>query len=372
MIDKARLLRRFLDLTALSSPSRAEGAVAAYVERWAEELGFAVRRDAAHVAFGGECGNLIVTVPNAAPSPVFLSAHMDTVGPCDRVEPRVEDGWVVSSGESVLGADAKAGMAAAMELAQARAGTGEAPIELVFTAAEEAGLLGSRGLDFSALVARRGFVIDSSQPLGTLIGAAPSESVFDAVVVGRAAHAALHPERGVHAGLIAARAISSCAWGRLSPATTANVGSIHAGEETNVITPEARVTGELRSHDEAELLAAEKTVRAAFRDAAAGAGGKVSLRFTRNYCAYTVSPEEPGVAAFAAAAQALGLPFRSVPTQGGSDVNHFRAAGIEAVNLGYGPEDTHTCRERIRVETLEKLGDLLEGVLERLPAPALA
>jgi tripeptide aminopeptidase len=49
---------------------------------------------------------------------------------------------------------------------------------------------------------------------------------------------------------------------------------------------------------------------------------------------------------------------------GGSDANVIAGFGIPTVNLAVGYEDIHTTKERIPVEELEKLADLLVEIVK--------
>ena len=49
---------------------------------------------------------------DAAQEPLLVTAHMDTVVPCDHVSPVLREGVIYSDGTSILGADDKAGVAA--------------------------------------------------------------------------------------------------------------------------------------------------------------------------------------------------------------------------------------------------------------------
>ena len=46
---------------------------------------------------------------------LMLSAHMDCVEPCGGVEPQLKDGIITSVGDTILGGDDKAGIAAILE-----------------------------------------------------------------------------------------------------------------------------------------------------------------------------------------------------------------------------------------------------------------
>ncbi|MDO8596680.1 MAG: hypothetical protein Q7R45_08650, partial [Sulfuricaulis sp.] len=60
-----RLVDQFMAMVKISSPSRQEGAFAAYAQAELEALGFAVEFDDAGAKAGGDTGNLIATLPGS-------------------------------------------------------------------------------------------------------------------------------------------------------------------------------------------------------------------------------------------------------------------------------------------------------------------
>ena len=117
MINRERLTAEFTRLAAIASPSLGEGEISRYLVERLRRLGAEVVMDDAGERAGGECGNLIARFPAAGKGgePLLLSAHMDTVEPCAGVKPVLHDGIFTSAGETVLGADDKAGLAEIIE-----------------------------------------------------------------------------------------------------------------------------------------------------------------------------------------------------------------------------------------------------------------
>jgi acetylornithine deacetylase/succinyl-diaminopimelate desuccinylase-like protein len=110
MIERERILQTFLKLARISSPSGHEEQVAAAITAHLANLGVACEND--------EHGNLLARVPGVG-EPLLLTAHMDTVVPCDHVQPVVRDGVVYSDGSTILGGDDKAGVAIILEVVEA-------------------------------------------------------------------------------------------------------------------------------------------------------------------------------------------------------------------------------------------------------------
>ena len=201
MIDRERLLQSFLALARISSPSGQEAAVAAAIIARLAALGIPCEGDA-H-------GNLLARVPGEG-EPLLVTAHMDTVVPCENVQPVVRDGVVYSDGSTILGADDKAGVAMMLEVAEVlqQDGLAHRPLELLFTVREEIGLEGARLFDKSRLRARQGIGLDAGGDAGVIVVSAPSQDSLYATVRGRTAHAGSEPENGVNAIVAAARGIA--------------------------------------------------------------------------------------------------------------------------------------------------------------------
>src|ERR1700737_1486312 len=110
-----RLVETFIRLAKIDSPSRREAAVARLLVGELQRLGWEAFDDAS----GPDSGNVIARLPgDHALEPVLFTSHMDVVMPCLGVQPKLEAGMLVSDGTTVLGADAKAGVAALLEMAE--------------------------------------------------------------------------------------------------------------------------------------------------------------------------------------------------------------------------------------------------------------
>jgi tripeptide aminopeptidase len=370
--DRQRLLATFIRLARLDSPSRREAPVARLLVDELQHLGWQVADDAS----GPDCGNVIATLPgDEAIEPLLFTSHMDVVMPCHNVQPEVDNDVIVSGGDTVLGADAKASVAALLELAHLLAGEAvprrRPPLEMVFTWGEEVGHLGAKRLDVGRLRARRGYVLDGLTPVGTIIVAAPSYYAFSIRVGGRAAHAGVEPERGVSAITVAAQALNRLPWGRLDEATTANVGTIEGGSARNAVPAEARLEGEVRGHSPATAERAAWAIQAAFESAAADAGAHADVTIDRLYVGYELPATDPvvGLAGRAFAAIDGGGASRLVRSGGGSDANELNANAITACVLGIGAEHCHSVQERIAVSELELLTTWILELVDQAALP---
>ena len=351
-MNESRLLQTLLDLVRIPSPSGQEARVAAYIHDRLSHLGITSALDAS--------GNLLARVPGSG-EPLILTAHMDTVVPCDRINPIVKEGIISSDGTSILGADDKSGITAILEAVESLAETHTAhrPLELVFTVQEEVGLVGAKLLDFDGLSARLAIGLDAEGEQGTIIVQAPSQDSLSVVVHGKAAHAGANPEKGINAIRVAAEAIVAMPLGRIDEETTANIGIIQGGSATNIVPDTVTVRGEARSRNNAKLGAQSARMRAAFEQAAAAAGTSVDLQIQREYSGYSLDEKNPAVQLVSRAMRLLGIEPCLLPSGGGSDANILNNAGIHTVQISTGMQEVHTVQEQIALADIASAAQIL-------------
>jgi tripeptide aminopeptidase len=370
-VSNARLLETFLDLVRIDSPSREEAAVAQYCRGALEDMGFEVSFDDSTAQTASDTGNLIAFHPGRESShTLVLSAHMDCVEPCRGVEPLVEEGVIRSAGDTVLGGDDKVGIAAILESARRLLGAdGPVPaLRVVLTVSEETGLTGAKALEAGSADGDLCLVLDAAGAPGGIVVAAPTHYTFRAIFKGKAAHAGVEPEKGVSAVAMAARAVAAMELGRLDDETTANVGTFEGGSATNVVAPEAELTGECRSLDSERVDEVRRSMHAVMREAAAGAGGEVDIEWTEEYRGFRFEEDDPLLEIVEAAARDVGVEPHRFETGGGSDGNVLTLLGVPTLVLASGMSEVHGISESVRVRDLETLTEIVCAVAPRLAA----
>lgn len=361
LVNRERILNEFLELVRIASPSLAEREIAEVLKVKLNAIGLKVVEDNAGHSIGGNCGNLIATLPSTMPqAPVLmLSAHMDNVEPCHGVNPIVSDGIIRSSGNTVLGGDDKAGLASILEalrfVKEKNIPHGE--IQVVFSIAEEGGS-GAKHIDRSLIHANLGYVFDSSGSPGKIINKAPGENSLVFKVFGRSAHAGIEPEKGLNAVILAAKALSQIPDGRINEITTANIGKINGGLATNIVPETVEIHGEARSHNLTELQAISGKIKVIFERTVDEQGGKSQVTVQNVYNPYELTMDMPVISIAQAAMRKLGCEPVIKATGGGSDANYFNSYGIPCAVLGIGTQKIHTTEEYIKVEDLYKTAEL--------------
>jgi tripeptide aminopeptidase len=365
---RERLRERLVTLCGLPSPSLHERAVVDRLRAELEGWGLEVREDVAAAALGGTAGNLIAELPGGRPERVMLGAHVDTVPPVpgEPLSPIVDGDIVRTNGRQILGADDKAGVAIVLELVDAlRAAPFEARPTLVavFTVAEEIGLRGAHALDVGALRADLGFVFDGEVPVGEVIAAAVYKESLTITVRGRRAHAALEPEKGVHAIAAAAEVVRGFPLGMQPGGAVANLGSVAGGGASNVVPDEVVLEGEARAFTRERLEELLKEIRLSAAAAVAPLGARADVAHRRLYDGYDVPEDATPFAWLRAAAPVHGIEVVKVKSIGGSDTNVFNQRGLATVNVGVGMHDIHSVDEWIDVGDLARVAGWLRDAL---------
>jgi tripeptide aminopeptidase len=345
-MKKSELLELFLNLCRIDSPSGEEEALGDYIIKHLARHKIRAGRDA--------YGNVIATVAGEG-KPLVLSAHMDTVEPGRGVKPVFRNGVVRTDGRTTLGADDKAGLAAAIAVAEEAVDRSWRirPLELVFTRQEETDLGGIHNLDWSRIRAREGLILDGSDDPGRITIASPYIYNIDITVKGRAAHAGIEPQKGINALAIAADALSELKLGRIDRQTTANIGTLAAGTASNAIPAEAVMLAETRSHSRKSALDQIDIMKRAFKRAVRRRrGAKLSFKKTLACRGYRYDKKDPLIKELKAAMTAHGWTVAYAESCGASDANVWAEKRIKAIDISVGYRDAHTTAERIKVDDI--------------------
>jgi tripeptide aminopeptidase len=371
-IDSERALDLVLRLMAIPGRSGEEREAADFVRQTLVSAGidpsWIVEDDAfRRTPLAGNSGNLILKLPGTVAGPRrMFSAHLDTVPLCVGSQPVLRDGRVESADpHTALGADDRAGVAAlvnaVLEIVERR--LPHPPLTFLWPVQEEIGLHGARCVDQSLLgEPALAFNWDGGSPVKVTLGATGGWR-GEIRVTGIASHAGGAPEWGVSAIAIAALAVADLhreGWHGLVEKDghrgTSNVGVIHGGDATNVVTDQVTLRVEARSHDAAFRQQIVDRIARAFEDAArevhnvAGATGGVTITGRVDYESFRLSDEEPCVVEAERAIRAQGRTPDRVISNGGLDANWLTAHGIPTVTLGCGQLRQHMTSEALDVE----------------------
>lgn len=372
MINQERLLNEFLELVQIDSETKNEAEIAKVLKNKFTELGVDVYEDDTTAQTGHGAGNLICTLKGTKDGvdPIYFTSHMDTVVPGKGVKPSIKDGYVVTDGTTILGADDKAGLAVMLETVRVlkEQNIPHGMIQFIITVGEESGLVGAKALDSSLVKAKYGYALDSDGKVGNIVVAAPTQAKISAVILGKTAHAGVAPEKGVSAITIAAKAIAKMPLGRIDEETTANIGRFEGGTQTNIVCDRVNILAEARSLVPEKMEEQVRKMKEAFESAAEEMGGKAEIEVQVMYPGFKFGEGDHVVEIARKAASKIGRSCELLKSGGGSDANVIAGFGVPTVNLSVGYEDIHTTNEKMPIEELNKLAEMVIAIIEEVAA----
>lgn len=362
--DQATVVDLFLALVQIDSPSCHEGTVAAAITQWLDAKHIPWTVDDAQAVTGSDTGNIIVRLQQDPSAPTLLFvAHMDTVQTVDQhVVPVVgDDGIIRSQGDTILGSDNKASVAALLYLLGSNPA---ANILAVFSTSEEKGCMGITAIKDIVADVDFAFPIDGSWPLGTIFVSALGHLPFSIRVQGRSAHAAKEPQMGVHAVQAAARIVAGLPLGWQGE-TVANVGRITGGGASNVVPDTATVEGEIRGFSEAALQQRIASIEMVVQQVAIDTGASIELVLAvdRKIPPFPQEENEAGEALLTTAMQQVGLTPQLTVCQATMEANFLSAMGLPTLGIATGNDHPHAVDEQIAATDLQRLGELLRSLV---------
>lgn len=391
--DADQAIRRLIRFLSVEGITGQEKAISDEVARALAEEGVpssAIRSDRAseRIPLPTQTGNLIVTLPGTRPGPRLLfMTHLDTVPLGAGAVPVLSGKRIKPAGETALGGDNRTGVGVLVTLAATllQRQLPHPPLTLLFTVREESGLFGARYLNPKELgKVTMGFNVDGGLASEITIGAVGAER-WEVSITGKAAHAGVHPERGISATLVASLALAEVfqdGWfGKIRKSQgegTSNIGCFggkdgtSAGEATNVVTDYVHIRGEARSHDLKFVKQIVRAYKEAFTKSAGrvldhkGKKAKVQFASRLDYYPFRLKEKAPVIQRAQQAARQAGLEPNLRISNGGLDANWLVKHGIPSVTFGAGQNAIHTTEEYVEVE------DYLKGCRMALALAQLA
>ncbi|MFA5688179.1 MAG: M20/M25/M40 family metallo-hydrolase [Kiritimatiellales bacterium] len=370
LLNEKTAVENLMELLAADGPSGREGPVANAVKNLLLNSGVKqawIRENAgkARLPKHFEIGNLIVKIPGTVKAPrIMFSAHLDTVPLCRGAVPVLKGNHIIPKEKTGLGGDNRASVAAIVSAVQTvlKNDLPRPPLTLLFTVGEENGLHGAKAFrPADGGNPAMCFNIDGSGEHGGIIGALGAVR-WTAEIHGRSVHAAVNPEGGISAAVIAANAVSKLkadGWfGRINKSGisgTANVGTMNGGEADNQVMDFMVVTGECRSHSSASLKKIYTAWQKAFEQAAyaqknsSGKRGSVMFSVMSDYRSFRLKTGAAVVKRFLRAAPQAGRKAYTEVISAGLDANILNEKGIPTVTYDAGNYHAHSLNEYVNI-----------------------
>jgi tripeptide aminopeptidase len=363
-INSRHLIELFIQLAKINALSGNEKPLADFIKSFLSNLGYNVEEDNAKIETGSNTGNLICKIGNGGD--FVLLSHMDTARPTINVKPVIQDDKIISSGDTVLGVDNRAGVSVLLYTLE-KIASEKIPVKdftVAFTTCEETTLIGSQNLGINGKI-KKGYIFDSGYRPGSFIYSACGAIAFNLKIIGRASHSGIAPEKGINAMQIAAKAISRLPLGRIDEETTMNIGTLTSGSAVNVIPELAMLEGEVRSFDLKKAKRYFNLLANTFKEEAESASAKMELNHYWDFMPYTISENSEVYQELVRVLKAVGLTPNPKISLGGSDANSLNERGIHSINLGIGAQNPHGNDELIYIEDLVKSAEIALELVRR-------
>lgn len=362
-----KVIQLFIDLVKIPSPSGREKHVALEIKKRLDSYGIKTEADNSGKINNSDSGNIIAKVngKNSKKTLLFV-AHMDTVEKGDKIiTPIIKDGNITSDNKTILGVDDKGAVAALLVALEEIGRLEKHPgVYGIFTTREEAGKMGIScikkipGIDFV-------FNLDGQGPQGTFINKSLGQLVFKIEITGEAAHSAINPEKGKNAIAAAAHFIAHIKQGRGKNALV-NIGTIHGGKGTNVISDKVEMDGEIRSYKKKTLESEYQKIKKQLEKSCRLFGCVNQIQTLREASVPVMKDSADGemIEIVEKASKELNLPFTLSEGSFTSEANFLSEMGYKVLTVCRGGTNAHSNKESITVKELISYKNLIVQIVK--------
>ena len=282
---------------------------------------------------------------------------------CPYLENHIGQDIITASGNTLLGADDKSGVAVIMQAAQyfiSNPSVKHGTIRIVFTPDEEVGK-GTAKIDMKKLGAQFGYTLDGGEA-GSLEDETFSADGATITIHGVIAHPGYAKDKLVNAIKIAGAVLDALPKNEWSPETTSDKqGFIHPVSISG-IAEKATISFIVRDFDTAMLQTHHNRLKQVAENVVAGYKGAtmeyIAKEQYRNM--KEVLLKHPQVAAYATEAiERAGLTVKKESIRGGTDGSRLSFMGLPCPNLFTGMQNIHSKLEWIGVNDMVKAAEMI-------------
>lgn len=363
-INTERMINHFCEMVKIKSVTFEEANMCDYLVKYLTEMGAdEVYYDKCLYSIGKEGGNVMAYFKgNMEGEPICLNAHIDTVAHEGNIEPVVRDGYVYSAGDTILGADDKAGIASIIEAYKAVKDMG-LPIKdvyMYFTANEEMGMYGAKLFDYSKLKCKEIISVDAAGDPGVIAAAGRGSNIIEITFKGKQAHIIRNPEEGINALKMMAEAIANIPVGKFEDETTINIHGVNAEVGmTSFIPGEAKLLANVRAFDIPTTDKMTNDIIDICKAAAEKFGGDIEVKTDLTLPPLWLDKDTSLYSRMIQYYRDMGIEPWDFTLPGAGDGNHFCYKGYDCIIIACGMTKVHTFEEQVGIKQLETTANLM-------------
>ena len=369
MTDK-QIADLFISLAQIPSPSGYEAKVASFVKSYLDKQGWLTWQEKSGNKNASNADNVYAYLEvNKKAETLAFSAHMDTVQKeGDQVEVVFKNDQFKSKGNTILGADDKAGITSLLAFASQVDKTKlKHNILLFFPTREESGIMGSSLFNPKKVTKIKYFFnADAGGVPGTFIYRSLGYKNFKLIVNGVSAHAAKDYEKGVDAVVAASQIITLLPIGKnTSKGFTLNVGIINGGSSTNVVCDKVELSGEYRAFSNKNIKLIEETIKKVVKKVESQSGAKVDVLFDeKSYIPpFLGDLKSPLVNFCKKVSSSLKITPNFSESYSTSDACFYSHMGYPTISICRGGSKAHSNEETLEFKHLKTTINLLENIV---------
>lgn len=352
LINNGRLVSTFMDMVKIDSESGSEDKFAKFLLQNSENL--------VDESWEDKHGNVYLFIKGHGDG-IMFNTHMDTVSPGIGIKPRIVGETIKSSGNTILGADSKAGIAGFFELLtiikEQKLKTRD--ILITLTRNEESGIPTA---DKIISKIKTCVVPDRGTPIGEIITSAPTARVFELHISGKTSYATTDFEKGEHAILAGAEIISTLKIGNFAKESVANIGIINGGEMTTTIPKYCYIKGNVYSFSDRNIDNFLKELNKIVTRTDNRFGTRTKVLMLEEFKGFKINENDHLLNLTRSAMIKSGIKPKMQKYMAVSNANLLNSIGVQSVLIGTGVKNQHSVNESISIRDLSKLTEILLNI----------
>ncbi len=354
MANLSNSIEIFLELAKIPSPSGKEEKIRNFILNFLSNYKFNI--------FVDKIGNIFIKTTNKNKNPLLLCAHIDTVEPTGFQNPIIKNERIFSNGKFVLGADNKVAVAVILYLLK-QIGASQLPsfpLEIIFTVKEETEG-GIRYFPKRKISAKDALVVDVSQPIGTVMIAAPYVGGYAFYVNAPGCHVAKMEKNTPHPLNFFTQFVKKITIKKTED-TIINIAKIRMGESYNSVPQQLYFTGEIRTFFPNIYNIFFKTIKKVAKDLEQKTNVKTKIEFYPYCQGYQLKNSD--LSLIKKTFQKLNIKYQPLKAFSVGDFNILNQWGIKTINIGNGAENVHTTYESISFLSIKLLEKILDEYIK--------
>ena len=296
--------------------------------------------------------------------PLLFIFHLDTTPPGSHVEPYLENGRIMSRGNSVLGADGKLPIAVVLEAVSQLKAAGESgrPLELLFTVCQELGMQGTRYADYSKIESEEALVPDH-YVTGEVLLQTPARYYIHVELTGNSSHVIHDLDLSGNALAAAVQIIHQIPVGRVSENLNINIFDLVSLSSSNIVPGHARFDMEIRCFGKDVWEKISDKVQKTADLTAEQLNCRCPLRMEKDVPEADFSANADMIRRLQAVYERSGIPMKLARSFGFMDSTYTNQIGIRTLPIGLTIHHSHSVREYVVEEDMKTMLELIKNII---------